>query len=46
MNLPPRSQQSTAFAQAAATSDGTLSGTPLDGLLLWLILTGKSCRAP
>jgi hypothetical protein len=33
MNLPLRSQQSTAFAQASATSDGTLIDTPLAGLL-------------
>ena len=39
MHVPPGSRQSTAFAQAADTSDGTLSGTPLDGPLLWLILT-------
>jgi hypothetical protein len=30
MNLPVCSQQSTAFAQASATSDGNLTGTPLD----------------
>ena len=34
MSFPRGFQQSTAFAQAAATSDGTLSGTPLDGPLL------------
>jgi hypothetical protein len=28
--------RSTAFGQTATTSDGTLSGTPLDGPLLWL----------
>lgn len=33
--------RSTAFGQTAATSDGTLSGTPLDGPLLWLTPTGE-----
>jgi hypothetical protein len=41
MNLPPRSQQSTAFAQAAATSGSTLGGIPLDRPLLWLTPTKK-----
>ena len=41
MNFPSRSQQGIAFAQAAATSDGAPTGTPLDGALLWLILTGE-----
>lgn len=38
MNLPRDSQQSTAFAQAAATSNGALAGTLLDRSLLSLIL--------
>jgi hypothetical protein len=33
--------RSTAFGQTAATSDGTLTGTPLDGPLLWLTPTGE-----
>jgi hypothetical protein len=41
MNVPGDFQQSITFAQAAATSDGALTGTPLDGSLLWLILTGQ-----
>jgi hypothetical protein len=34
--------RSTAFGQTAATSDGTLSGTPLDGPLLWLTPTAEA----
>lgn len=34
--------RSTAFGQTAATSDGALSGTPLDGPLLWLTPTAEA----
>jgi hypothetical protein len=39
MSFPRGFQQSTAVAQTAVASDGTLSGTPLDGWLLGSTVT-------